>query len=123
MVDITPLLAKGSKSITGYGGGGFKINQEFVAGSLLVLPEEVHPWSVVQGDALTVELFSALEGKGIELLLVGTGGAIVPLAPDVRTVLKAMGMSVDVMDTGAACRTYNVLLSEERKVAAAVIAV
>jgi uncharacterized protein len=123
MVDITPLLAKGSKSITGYGGGGFKINQEFIAGSLLVLPEEVHPWGIAEGETPTLAHFSALEGKGIELLLVGTGRTIAPLLPELRAALKAMGMSVDVMDTGAACRTYNVLLSEERKVAAAVIAV
>ena len=123
MVDITPLLPKGRKNITGYGGGGFKINQEFVSGSLLVFPDEVLSWDAQEGTPLTAEHFTAVLGKQIELLLIGSGNGTQPLDPQVRAALKAAGIASDVMDTGAACRTYNVLLSEERRVAAAVIAV
>jgi uncharacterized protein len=123
-MDITPLLPKGRKSITGYGGGGFKINQEFVAGSLLVVPDAVMPWNVTDITTATLEDFSALLAhEGIELLLVGTGERMTLLPTEIRAAFKAKNISTDVMDTGAACRTYNVLLSEERKVAAAVIAV
>ena len=122
-MDITPLLPKGLKSITGYGGGGFKINHEFVTVSLLVLATEAQTWDMVEGQHITQELLSGVIDKDIELLLIGTGKQLFPLAADVRVWLKSHGIAADVMDTGAACRTYNVLLLEERKVAAAVIAI
>lgn len=115
-MDITPLVPKGRKIITGYGGGGFKINHEFIEGSLLVFPGSVLAWNGSDYSAV-------LESTGIELLLIGTGTSLIPLDPAIRASLKAKGISADVMDTGAACRTFNVLLSEERRVAAAVVAI
>ena len=117
-----PLIPKGRKIITGYGGGGFKINHEFVAGSLIVFPESVLSWDAAPPFTLA-HFTPVLESSGIELLLLGTGEGNLPLDPAIRAALKAKGIATDVMNTGAACRTYNVLLSEERRVAAAVIAV
>ena len=122
-MDITPLLPKGRKNITGYGGGGFKINQEFVAGSLLVFPDEVLAWNVSPEAPFSIDHFTPALGRSVELLLIGTGATLRPIGAEIRAALKAAGIAADVMDTGAACRTYNVLLSEERRVAAAVIAV
>lgn len=136
-MDITPVIPKGLQSITGYGEGGFKINGEWVSGSLIVFPDHVIAWDA-DIASLASSFNSPLEGEsqsraealakaddavgGIELLIIGTGKTMQPLAPDIRAALKAKGIAVDVMDTGAACRTYNVLLGEERKVAAALIA-
>jgi uncharacterized protein len=61
--------------------------------------------------------------RQIEILLVGSGARFALLAPDVRRSLQERGLSVDAMDTGAACRTYNILRAEGRRVAAALIAV
>ena len=63
------------------------------------------------------------EAEGIELLLIGTGADIVFLPDPLRQRLKAAGIGVDAMQTGAAARTYNILMAENRKVAAALIAV
>lgn len=123
-MDITPLVPQGRKTITGYGGGGFKINYEFVEGSLLVFVDQVEAWDVQEASAITIDkLASVLARQDVELLLIGTGARTVVLDPSIRLALKAKGIGVDIMDTGAACRTYNALLAEERRVAAAVIAI
>jgi uncharacterized protein len=97
----------------------------FVAGSLLVFPDRALNWPVTKASELTLESLSdVLEAAGsVELLLLGMGGSIAFIDNAIREAIRAKGISLDVMDTGAACRTYNVLLSEERRVAAAVIAV
>ncbi len=124
-MDITPLLGKTKLSITGYGDGGFKINGEFISGSLLVFPERTVSWPMKSADALTPKDFQSIMESlpPVELVLLGTGRSMAMVNPAIKQVLKAKGIALDVMDTGAACRTYNVLLSEERRVAAALIAV
>ena len=124
MVDITPRIPEGKQIISGYGAGGFVINGERVEGSVLVLPDQSISWLVTQPSQITAEAFAEIFAhKEIELLLLGTGASMVFIGPDTRALFKTRGIALDVMDTGAACRTYNVLLSEERKVAAALIAV
>jgi uncharacterized protein len=124
-MEITPLIPKGRQVLTGYGGGGFKINNELVQGSQLIFPERLLAWDVQDPSQITYEsLLPVLEPEGeVELLLVGTGKSMALFDPVLRQRLKDRRIAVDVMDTGAACRTYNVLLAEERKVAAAIIAV
>ena len=124
-MDITPLLGKSKMSITGYGDGGFKINNEFMQGSLLVFPERTIPWHITNTASLsTTDLQDIIDSlPPVELVLIGTGPSMVFIDPEIKATLKAKKIAVDVMDTGAACRTYNVLLSEERRVAAALIAV
>lgn len=123
-MDITPLVPQGRQIITGYGEGGFKINHEFVSGSLLVFPDRRLAWPVSEEGMLTLEsLAPVLETSEVELLLIGTGSGTAFIDPSIRQALKAKNINVDVMDTGAACRTYNVLIAEERRVAAALIAV
>jgi uncharacterized protein len=118
-MDITPLIPKGRNIITGYGAGGFKINDESISGSIIVFPSKT-----VSCDGLLIFDETALQpvfdvSDEVEMLLIGSGTRTQPLAPLLRQSLRARGINVEVMDTGAACRTYNVLASEERKVAAA----
>ncbi|AWN39176.1 hypothetical protein DK427_22670 [Methylobacterium radiodurans] len=94
-------------------------------GSILVLPIGIRAWDVADPrriDRTALRPVQA-EAESIELLLVGTGADIVPLPPDLRGWLKDMKIGLDVMQTGAAARTYNILAGENRKVAAALIAV
>jgi len=108
--------------ITAYGGGGFRVSGERHEGSLVVLPDRVVPWPVTSLDQIDANFFDVL-GAGTEVLLIGCG-AHFDISP--KTTIAALSgypFSVDVMDTGAACRTYNVLVAEDRKVAAAVLAV
>ena len=122
-MDITPVIAKGKQVLTGYGAGAFKVNNESISGSLLLLPDRTLPWDV--SESFTTESLRALypELQNIDILLIGSGKNMAFLPPDIRAELKAKHIAVDIMSTGAACRTYNVLLSEERRVAAALIAV
>jgi uncharacterized protein len=124
-MDITPLLPKGRQLITGYGDGGFKINHEFISGSLLVFPDQTLRWDIADIANISQALLEPVlqAAPSVELLLLGTGSSIVYVDPAIRQALKARGIGLDIMDTGAACRTYNVLITEERRVAAALIAV
>jgi len=124
-MDITPEIPTDRNYIDHYGDGGFRISGERYEGSVIVAPEQVWPWSISVIAELTVksvaDIFSA--NPPIELLLIGCGARVVRVSPDVRSALKAKAIFADGMDTGAACRTYNVLMAEERRVAAALIAI
>ena len=123
MVLSEPLLA-GRAPIAAYGRGMFRIGGIEHRGSLMILPRGVFGWPVAHADALTEEAFAPVLGDGsaVPFLLLGTGAAqIFPDRP-LREVFTKAGIGLDAMDTGAACRTYNVLLSEERVFAAALIA-
>jgi uncharacterized protein len=124
-VDITPIIPADRQVIDGYGPGRFHVSGKTHEGALLVFPDHVEPWAVDDFASLTAESFSSVvtaEPK-VEILLLG-GGAKAQLLPSaLRKHLREHGVVVDVMDSGAACRTYNVLLSEERRVAAALLPV
>lgn len=126
-MDITPLVPEGHLIIEGYGNGGFRIGGVAHRGSMLVFPEHSQSWAVtgvdeVSGESLEPVIAAGRTG-GVELLLLGCGQRLVPVLPDLRAVLRAAGVGIEPMDTGAACRTYNVLMAEGRRVAAALIAV
>ena len=125
MVDITPLLKKGSHLINSYGAGGFIISNQKFEGSALILPSGVHSWNVKDISGINIESFAEVikEANDIEILLLGTGKTMQFIDDKIVREIKRSKITVDMMDTGAACRTYNVLLAEERKVAAALIAV
>ena len=115
----------GRAPIDAYGDGGFRFADMSHRGSLLCLPSGIHGWEPGDPARLATGDFGrVLEQAGkIRILLVGTGPDLKPLAPELRQALRDAGMSVDVMSTGAAVRTYNVLLAEEREAAAALVAV
>jgi uncharacterized protein len=115
----------GRAPIEAYGNGGFRFADMSHRGSLMCLPSGIHGWEPANPLALTATDFEKLfnETEKIEVLLVGTGKDLRPLPAALRAALKAAGISADPMSTGAAVRTYNVLLAEDRAVAAALIAV
>ena len=122
-MDVTPLITKDRQLITGYGQGGFVINGARHDGSLLVFDDHVEPLVALRLADLENRIVDQVGAHPVDLLLIGAGPSAGVLDGALREAFKARGIAVEVMDTGAACRTYNVLLSEERRVAAALIAV
>jgi uncharacterized protein len=115
----------GAHPIDGYGSGAFSFAGMSHRGSILALPSGIHAWHVSDPSHLDVASLALVfeePGGAIEHLLVGTGASFVPLAPAVRKTLRAHGIVGEPMATGAAARTYNILLGEKRRVAAALIA-
>ena len=94
-------------------------------GSVIVLPSATSLWPVTSAAAFTLSDFRQLiDLRGtFDVCLLGCGAQMAPLARDLRLALKDAGVTLDPMDTGAACRTYNVLAAEGRAVAAALIAI
>ena len=115
----------GRHAIDAYGAGGFRFADMSHRGSILVLPSGIRAWAPTEGQGLTPEDFASVfvESEGIELLLLGTGREIVAVSEAVRWRFREARIRFDAMQTGAAARTYNILLAENRRVAAALIAV
>ena len=110
-----------SNVFTGYGEGYVGVNARRIDSSVVVTPEQVDPWSPASFEALASEHFAALLGRDIEVVLLGTGAKLrFPPAQILRPLIEA-GIGVEVMDVPAACRTYNILVAEGRKVAAALL--
>lgn len=124
-IEIRAAHFPGRPPIDAYGNGGFRFADMSHRGSILCLPSGVHGWEATENQKLDVELFARVldEAKDIEFLLLGTGPSIRPLPAELKAALRAANISSDPMSTGAAVRTYNVMLSESRAVAAALIAV
>ncbi len=124
-IEIREAHFPGRAPIDAYGNGGFRFADMSHRGSLLCLPSGIHGWDLQEGDPLTVEAFARVlaEAEGIEVVLVGTGANLKPLPADLKAALKAKGIASDPMSTGAAVRTFNIMLAESRAVAAALIAV
>lgn len=124
-MDITPQVPADRQVLDAYGDGGFRVSGRRIDGSALVFPDETLSWPVAAMAELAPQSFAPLVERAdrIGIMLLGTGASIAFLPTDLRQYLKDHGIAVDVMDTGAACRTYNVLMAEDRRVAAALIAV
>lgn len=115
----------GRAPIEAYGNGGFRFADMSHKGSILCLPSGIYGWEPQDPARLTADDFSRLlaEAADVEIFLVGTGPDLRPIPRDLRATLKEVGITSDPMSTGAAVRTYNVLLADDRAVAAALIAV
>jgi uncharacterized protein len=116
----------GAHAIEGYGAGGFRFGGISHRGSILALPSGIHAWSALAPADIDVASLSAVfaEQPGlIEHLLIGTGLELVPLGAALLQRLRAAGIKAEPMQTGAAARTYPILLGEKRRVAAALLAV
>jgi uncharacterized protein len=113
----------GRAPVDAYGNGGFRFAGMSHRGSLLCLPSGIYGWDA-DGRIDRETLAKVFDEAGeIEVLLVGTGREMIPLAPDLAAALREHGIVSDAMSTGAAVRTFNVLLAEDRAVAAALVAV
>lgn len=112
----------GLKLFTHHGQGYVAVNQERFEDNLLVLPDRVEPaWTEHDFARLNMDDFVHMAACGAEIVLLGTGSRLRFPHPALQQPLMAAGIGLEVMDTAAACRTYNILASEGRKVAAALL--
>ncbi len=124
MADVTPIIPASRQVIETYGEVRFHISGVRYEGAVIVLPEQVVPWTPAAWSEVTLESFAALTKTDLaDVLLLGCGPRAELPSRSIREGLRAAGMVAEPMDTGAACRTYNVLMAEDRRVAAALIPV
>lgn len=120
MADITPRIAAGTMVIQSYAHGQFKISGQVFETPVIVTPAHVLPCAPL--DIQVVDAVQALLARlpqRAEVVLIGTGASLPLVLPTwIRQARSLLGVSADIMDTPAACRTYNVLLTEGRDVAA-----
>jgi uncharacterized protein len=122
--DLATDLPTGRQLIQAYRPGGFTIGGARHQGSVLVLPARTLRWEVARFADLTLESLAPIAGHqpAVELLILGCGARFALVSAEFRAALRARGLAVESMDTRAACRTFNLLLAEDRRVAAALIA-
>lgn len=117
----------GRAPIDAYGNGGFRFASMSHKGSIIALPSGVYAWDIAGPAQLTIasltRVFGEPRGGNFQFLLLGTGAAQVFPSLEIRKAFADCGIGLDVMTTGAAARTYNVLLAEGRPLGAALIAV
>jgi len=110
--------------IDAYGNGGFRFADMSHQGSILCLPSGIYGWESAGDVPQLADMARVLsEARDIEILLIGTGKCLQRLSKPLREGLRMAGISADAMSTGAAVRTFNVLLAENRAVGAALRAV
>jgi uncharacterized protein len=115
----------GRAPIDAYGNGGFRFAEMSHRGSILCLPSGIHAWPPAQADDIDAASLAPVlaEKDALDLLLLGTGPRQQLPSGALLRIFTEAGVGLEAMDTGAACRTYNVLLAEGRPIAAALIAV
>ena len=111
----------GANTITAYGEDYVKVNGARRDSSVIVTASEVLPWSATTFDALSADHFQELSKLGVEIVLLGTGARQRFPHPRLTAALGAARIGLEVMDLKAACRTYNILVAEERRVALALL--
>lgn len=119
-MDVTPLIKANSQIIQNYNNGGFKVSGIQYETSIIVTAQKTTVWDVPRFSDMTAEgIDNVLKNNDkADVVLLGCGASIAFLPKDIRKDLQERGISVDIMDTGAACRTYNVLMAEGRRVIA-----
>ncbi|HVZ01945.1 MAG TPA: Mth938-like domain-containing protein [Dongiaceae bacterium] len=126
-MDLTPLIPQGRQIVESYGDGRFRVSGALYEHSILIFPDRTALWPVADIRVLTPESLAPIAAAGesgaVDLLLIGCGLRMAMIPSALRAGLRAKGIVLEPMDTGAACRTYNVLAAEGRKVAAALVAV
>ena len=118
---LHPSNPAGANTITAYGDDYVKVNGERRETSLIVTAEGVEPWSPPSFEALSAEDFKRFTELGVEIVLLGTGPRQRFPHPRITASLGAARVGLEVMDTKAACRTYNILVAEARRVALALV--
>jgi len=120
-----PARYPGRAPIDAYGNGGFRFAEMSHRGSILCLPSGVYAWPPTAASEIEAGSLAPVlaEKDALKLLLLGTGRRQQMPDAEVRRAFAEAGVALEAMDTGAACRTYNVLLAEGRPAAAALIAV
>ena len=124
-MEPTPSDPGARQLIQSYGADGFTIAGRRHDGAVLVFLDRTLPWPVAAiGELAEADLAAVLGADPpVEILLIGCGEKAEPVAPDLRARMRRAGIVIEATDTGAACRTFNVLLIENRRVGAALIPV
>jgi uncharacterized protein len=123
-MDVTPLIHKDRQVIQSYAPGQFKVSDTVFSGPVIVMPDRTVSWDVLpEFSSLDLESFKLLEdiSNDIDLVLVGCGSSMQLIPNEIKYTLADFSLTLESMDTGAACRTYNVLMAEGRRVAAAML--
>jgi len=107
--------------ITAYGAGYVAVNGQRHGANLIVTPDRVLRWDVPSFDSLAPESFEFAKSEQLEIVLLGTGPRQRFPDPALTARLREARIGLEVMDVQAACRTYNILVAEERRVAAALL--
>lgn len=115
---MTEISFSEATPIDGYGPGFFRVAGQVLEGAICVSRSSATGWGGYE-DAATL---LALAGD-VDVIFIGTGGEVAHIPPALRVQLEAAGLGVESMNSPAACRTYNVLLSEGRRVAVALLPV
>jgi uncharacterized protein len=120
-VKLHLISGEGRQLVSGYGAGYVAVNRVRYERSVLVTPEAVSEWNVSGVESLAEADFAFIAALQPEIVILGTGAAQRFLRPELARALAATGVGIEVMDSGAACRTYNILAAEGRKVVAAIL--
>ncbi len=121
--DITPTISASAKVLESYGPGRFTVSGEMVYGSIIISAGSLVNWDVQNFSDISIESFSPLFEleEDIDVVIIGCGEKTQLISAEIRNHFKQAGITLDFMTTGSASRTYNVMLSEGRQVAAALI--
>ncbi|PJI37838.1 Mth938-like domain-containing protein [Ferrovibrio sp.] len=124
-MDLLPRIPADRQVINAYGDGGFRISGKHWTESVLVFPGQTLSWGIADIAQISMASLEPAFGMGpaVELLLLGCGPNMVFINKALRAEIRARGLVIETLDTGAACRTYNLLMGEGRRVAAALIPV
>lgn len=125
-MDVTPLIKSDRQVIQNYKEGRFRVSGYVYEGAIFVAPHETYQWNFSGTiDDIQIQDFAPLfdAADDIDVVLLGCGPEIEFISPSFRQALKDKGLVLEVMATGAACRTYNVLMAEGRRVVAAMLPV
>ncbi|MEM7710454.1 MAG: Mth938-like domain-containing protein [Pseudomonadota bacterium] len=117
-MNLTEVTFDDARPFDGYGPGFFRVGGDVIHGALVLHPAGLAPW-----DGYTDAAALARLAPDIDVVFVGTGTEIAHVPADFRAAIEGAGLGLEVMNTPAACRTYNVLVGEGRRVAAAVLPV
>ena len=123
-MELSRIAPEGRQLIQAHREGGFTIAGVRHEGSVLVLPDRTFPWPVRELSAVTIDSLAPITAAAasVDILVLGSGARFGQPRSDLRQALRSHGIVTEAMDTRAACRTFNVLLAEDRRVAAALIA-
>ena len=123
-MELTRIAPEGRQLIQAHREGGFTIAGVRHEGSVLVLPDRTSPWAVRELSGVTMDSLAPITAvaASLDILVLGAGARFGQPQWELRQALRAHGIVIEAMDTRAACRTFNVLLAEDRRVAAALIA-
>lgn len=118
-MDITPLIPKDKNVINAYGPEGFKINQTIYHNSIFLTPDQLVEIKLDSIEQINWQALKEIVNIDLEIILIGTGNNHQNIPNKIKEEIKIHypQASIDEMSTSAACRTYNILTSEDRKVA------